>query len=80
MYEGRQDSHPIEIGEYCFVSTGVKILGGAVLPDHSVLAAGAVLNKPMKDAFLLYGGVPAKRIKDVPKDAKYMNRDKGFVY
>lgn len=80
VYEGRQDSHPIEIGDYCFVSTGVKILGGAKLPDHSVLAAGAVLNRPMVESYSLYGGVPAKRIKDIPQNSKYMTRDKGFVY
>ncbi|MGN1256151.1 MAG: acyltransferase, partial [Bacteroidaceae bacterium] len=80
VYAGRQDSHPISIGDYCFVSTGVKILGGATLPEHSVLAAGAVLNKPMEESYSLYGGVPAKRIKGIPKEAKYMNREKGFVY
>ena len=80
VYEGRQDSHPISIGDYCFVSTGVKVLGGAKLPDHSVLAAGAVLNKQYNEPYSLYGGVPAKRIKSIPKDAKYMNRVKGFVY
>ena len=56
------------------------MLGGASLPDHSVLAAGAVLNKPQQEPYTLYGGVPAKRIKDIPKDANYMNREKGFVY
>ena len=55
-------------------------VGGASLPDHSVLAAGAVLNKPQPEPYSLYGGVPAKRIKDIPKNAKYMNREKGFVY
>lgn len=80
VYAGRQDSHPVSIGDYCFVSTGVKVLGGASLPAHSVLAAGAVLNKPQQEPYSLYGGVPAKRIKDIPKDAKYMNREKGFVY
>lgn len=80
VYAGRQDSHPVSIGDYCFVSTGVKILGGASLPDHSVLAAGAVLNKAMEESYSLYGGVPARRIKDIRKDAKYMTREKGFVY
>ena len=80
VYEGRQDSHPIEIGDYCFVSTGVKMLGGSRLPNHSVLAAGAVLEKAMEQPYSLYGGVPAKRIKEIPEDAKYMTREKGFVY
>ncbi len=80
VYEGRQDSHPIVIGDYCFVSTGVKILGGSVLPDHSVLGAGAVLTKKYIEPFKLYAGVPANPVKDIIHCAKYFNRDKGFVY
>ena len=59
IYEGRQDSHPIIIGNYCFISTGVIILGGSRLPNNSVLAAGAVLNKNYTDEWKLYAGVPA---------------------
>lgn len=78
--KGRQDSHPITIGDYCFVSTGVIILGGSSLPNHSVLAAGAVLNKKLEQTYAVYGGVPAKFIKSVPVDAKYMCRKVGFVW
>lgn len=80
IYEGRQDSHPISIGDYCFVSTGVIILGGSSLPSHSVLAAGAVLNKKFDQSYAVYGGVPARFIKSVPIDAKYMCRKVGFVW
>lgn len=80
IYEGRQECHSIVIGNYCFVSTGVKILGGSVLPDYSVLAAGAVLTKKYIEPYKLYAGVPAKPVKDIIHDAKYFNRDKGFVY
>ena len=59
IYESRQDSHPIEIGDYCFVSTGVRVLGGAKLPAYSVLGAGAVLNKAYTKERMIYVGVPA---------------------
>lgn len=80
IYEGRQDSHPIEIGDYSFVSTGVIILGGSKLPDYSVLAAGATLNKNYSDKWKIYGGVPAKPIKDIDRNAKYFYRKQGFIY
>lgn len=80
IYEGRQDSHPIEVGNYSFVSTGVIILGGSKLPDYSVLAAGAILNKNYSDKWKIYAGVPAKPIKDIDRDAKYFSRKQGFVY
>ena len=79
-HENRQDSHPIVINDYCFVSTGVIILGGSSMPAHSVLAAGAVLNKVFSKEWVLYGGVPAKPIKDIPLNAKYFTREIGFVY
>ena len=80
IYESRQDSHPIEIGDYCFVSTGVRVLGGAVLPSFSVLGAGAVLNKAYNKERMLYAGVPAVPKKVIPQDAKYFFRKEGFVY
>lgn len=80
IYEGRQGSKPIEIGDYCLVGTGSIVLGGASLPSHSVLAAGAVLKKSFNEEWTLYGGVPAKPIKSIPHDAKYLNREKGYVY
>ncbi len=80
VYEGRQDSYPIIIGDYCFVSTGVKVLGGSILPSYCVLGAGAVLSKNYNEPWKLYGGVPAKPIKDISKTAKYFSREKGFTY
>lgn len=80
IYNGRQDSHPITIGDYCFVSTDVNILGGSILPSHCALATGAVLTKAYNEEWKLYGGVPAKPIKNIPKDALYFIRKKGFVY
>lgn len=80
VYNNRQDSHPITIGNYCFVSTGVKVLGGSSLPDYSILAAGAVLNKAFVEKNKLYGGVPAEVKKHLhPDDVKYFHREKGFV-
>jgi acetyltransferase-like isoleucine patch superfamily enzyme len=76
----RQDSSPITIGEYCFVGTNVVVLGGATLPARSVLGAKSLLNKSFTEEWKLYGGVPAKMIADIPRDAGYFMRTDGFVY
>ena len=76
---GRQDSKPIEVGDYCFIGTRCILLGGARLPSQSVLAAGAVLSKPFEASFSLYGGVPARCLKELPKDSRYFHRTTGFV-
>jgi acetyltransferase-like isoleucine patch superfamily enzyme len=78
--ENRQDSSPIFIGDYCFVSTNVVIIGGACLPSFSVLGAKSLLNKEFKDTHFLYGGVPAKSITALNASSKYFTRTEGFVY
>jgi len=75
----RQHSEPITIGAYCFVGTSCVILGGAVLPDHCVLGAVSLLNKPHTQTWSLYAGQPAQRLKPIPVDAAYFGRTIGFV-
>ena len=79
LFENRQDSHPISIGEYTFVGTNVVILGGAILPARSVLGAKSLLNKGFIDEWNIYAGVPAKPVGTLPKEAKYFSRESGFV-
>jgi acetyltransferase-like isoleucine patch superfamily enzyme len=80
LLENRQDSAPIVIGEYTFVGTNCVILGGSVLPAYAVLGAKSLLNKAFTEQWKLYGGVPAKMLSDIPRDAKYFSRTDGFVY
>lgn len=75
----RQDAHPIAIGDYCFIGTNVVILGGAKLPDRSVLGAKALLNKAYDQANWLYAGVPAKATQALSPAAAYLRRMTGFV-
>ena len=77
---GRQSSEPIEIGEYSFVGTEAVVLGGSSLPHHSVLAAKSLLNKKWDEPFRLYGGVPAKPLKELPQEMEYFRRKEGFVW
>lgn len=77
---GRQSAEPIDIGEYCFVGTNCVMLGGSSLPHHSVLGAQSLLNKKWAEPYRLYGGVPAKPLKELSQEMKYFRRTKGFVW
>lgn len=79
VFENRQDSTAIIIGDFTFVGTNSVVLGGATLPSYSVLGAKSLLNKSFDTSWKLYGGVPAKSISDIPKDAKYFSRIDGYV-
>lgn len=79
LQHNRQHSEPITIGTYCFVGSSCVILGGSVLPDHSVLGALSLLNKPHRDSWSLYAGQPALRRKTIDPSAAYFSRSSGFV-
>ena len=50
------------IGDNCYISTGVTILGPIRIGNNVTIAAGAVVNKDVPDDAVV-GGVPAKVIK-----------------
>lgn len=78
VYQNRQDAAPIYIGDYCFVGTDCVVLGGSSLPARSVLGACSLLNESHTEPQGLFGGVPAKRIKNLD-DGAYFHRSEGFV-
>ena len=75
----RQHSNPIIIGKYTFVGTRSILMGGAILPDYSILGANSLLNKNFTEPYFLYAGSPAIKIKSIPTDAAYFHRKSGFV-
>jgi acetyltransferase-like isoleucine patch superfamily enzyme len=76
---GRQTSRPITVGDYCYVGTGCTLLPGAVVPDRSVVAAGALVRGSLTEELRIYGGVPARVIGELPADAAYFTRERGAV-
>ena len=56
------------------------MLGGSSLPHHSVLGAQSLLNKKWDEPYRLYGGVPAKPLKELSQEMEYFRRTEGFVW
>jgi hypothetical protein len=79
LKHSRQASSPVSIGEYSFVGSDCVILGGSVLPSRSVLGAKSLLNKSFSESYWLYGGVPARPLKELPAEWAYFVRARGFV-
>ena len=75
----RQDCKPIRIGAYCIVGSRVTVLGGAALPDRSVLGAASTLNKAHTEECAVYAGQPAVQVKRLDPEAAYFHRPTGFV-
>jgi acetyltransferase-like isoleucine patch superfamily enzyme len=51
------------VNDHVWLGTNSVILCGVVIEKHSVIAAGAVV-KSNVESFSIYGGVPAKKIKE----------------
>jgi len=80
VYKNIQDTAAVTIGNYCFVGTKAIILKGSSLPDYSILGAGSVLIHNYTQSHAVYGGNPAKFIKDLSgSEVKYFTRSHGNV-
>jgi acetyltransferase-like isoleucine patch superfamily enzyme len=75
----RQSSAPVTIGRHCLIGSGCLLLKGAVVPDHSVVAAGSVFRGTPEQTHQLFSGVPAAPVKTLPGDLPYFARDEGPV-
>lgn len=54
--------NPTDIGECCFIGTGVKIMAGVHIGEHSVIGANAVVTHDIPP-YSVAAGIPAKVIK-----------------
>ena len=50
------------IGDDCYISTGVTILGPVIIGNNVTIGAGAIVTKDVPDNCIV-GGVPAKILK-----------------
>jgi len=57
------DDQPVIIESDVWVGTNVTILKGVTIGTGSIIAAGSVVTKNV-DPYCIYGGVPAKKIKN----------------
>lgn len=61
---GEGYSLPIRIGDGCWIGVGATVLGGTVIGEHSIVAAGAVVRGQFP-ARSLIGGIPARVIRSI---------------
>jgi acetyltransferase-like isoleucine patch superfamily enzyme len=64
----RKQTKPIEIGDYCYLGSEVRLGPGASLAPWSVLAMGGVLVKRIEEDHVVLGGVPARKIRNLTEE------------
>lgn len=60
---------PIHIGKNVWIGANAMVLPGVTIGDGAVIAAGAIVTKDVP-ANTIVGGIPAKKIKNVPRHEK----------
>lgn len=64
-YDIHDNTTPIIIHDNCWIASNCVILPGVELGEHTVVAAGAVVNKSFKEGNCIIGGIPAKKLKSL---------------
>lgn len=76
----KQTSASITIGDFVFIGSNTVLLKGATVPSYSVVAACSCQSESFSETYSLYGGVPARKIKDLDPEMGYFQRKTGFVF
>lgn len=63
IFSGRGRRKQTYIGSDCWIGANSIILCGVTIGDGSIIAAGSVVTKDV-EPYSIYGGVPARKIKD----------------
>lgn len=66
--KGLEYAWPIQIGNHVWIGGGTKVMGGVVIGDYTVVAAGSVVNRDLP-SHVLAGGNPCRVIRRIrPED------------
>ena len=68
----RQKTLPITIGSFAYVGSEIRMAPGSKIPSRSIVGMGAVVTSALDGENTLIGGVPAKAIKQLSSDDKFL--------
>ncbi len=72
----RQQTKPILIGDYSYIGSEIRIAPGGEIPPKCIVGIGSVITKKFEDEYFLIAGVPAKAIKELDEDGKFLTEYK----
>lgn len=55
----------VEIGDGVWIAANAIVLPGVHIAPNCIIATGAVVSKDLKEEACLYGGIPARKIKEL---------------
>jgi acetyltransferase-like isoleucine patch superfamily enzyme len=68
----RQRTRPIEIGEFAYIGSEIRIAPGGALPSRCVVGIGSVITSKLSEEEYLIAGVPAKPVKRLNEEDMFL--------
>ena len=68
----RQRTLPISIGDFAYVGSEIRMAPGASIPARCIVGIGSVVVGKIEDEGWLVGGVPAKPIKELSAEDRFL--------
>lgn len=68
----RQRTLPITVGEFAYVGSEIRLAPGGSIPPRCIVGIGAVITGRLEAEGWLIAGVPAKPIKELSTDDKFL--------
>lgn len=68
----RQRTRPIEIGSFTYVGSEIRMAPGSLLPSRCIVGIGSVVTGRLEGEEKLIAGVPAKVIKELGDEDKFL--------
>lgn len=68
----RQKTMPIKIGSFAYVGSEIRMAPGSQIPSHSIVGMGSVVTSELAEEGKLIAGVPAKPIKDLTSEDRFL--------
>lgn len=72
----RQKTKPIMIGDYSYIGSEIRIAPGGEIPPKCIVGIGSVITKKFEDEYFLIAGVPAKAVKGLDEEGKFLTEYK----
>jgi acetyltransferase-like isoleucine patch superfamily enzyme len=68
----RQRTRPIKIGSLTYIGSEIRVAPGSTIPSRCIVGMGAVIVGQLVDEGVLIGGIPAKAIKELGPEEKFL--------
>ncbi len=72
----RQSTMPVSIGDFSYIGSEIRIAPGGSIPAKCIVGIGSVITKKFLSENQLIAGVPAKEVKELGEEGKFLTGHK----